>query len=191
MAKNKVRFGLKKAYYAAVTLDSDNVPSFGTPKRLPGAVNLTLDSNSEQEIFYADDIAYYIANSNQGYEGTLELALIPDEFEKDCLGARVDNDGLIVESGSDSGSYFALLFEFTGDQKAIRHCLYYCKANRGSVEGGTKGEGVEVKTEELNFISSPLPDTEIIKAKTTEDTTTSRYSNWYDAVVLPDFDESE
>lgn len=184
---NKVRYGLKKAYYAVVTLDSDNVPSFGTPKKLPGAVSLTLDSNAEQEIFYADDIAYYIAASNNGYDGTLELALIPEDFEKDCLGSQVDDDGLLVETASDSGSYFAMLFEFTGDQNAIRHCLYYCKATRSNIEGETKGETTEVKTEELSFKAAPLPDSEIIKAKTGNNTDSTRYDAWYDSVALPEF----
>ena len=186
---NKVRFGLKKAYYAVVTLDSDNEPSFGTPKALPGAVSLTLDSNAEQEVFYADDIEYYIASSNNGYDGTLELALITEDFEKDCLGSQVDEDGLLVETASDEGSYFALLFEFTGDQNAIRHCLYYCKAARGSIEGETKGETVEVKTEELTFKASPLPDSEIIKAKTGANTDSTRYDGWYSAVSLPTFSQ--
>lgn len=188
---NKVRYGLKKAYYAVVSFDSDGAPVFGTPKKLPGAVNLKLDSNAEQEVFYADDIAYYIASANNGYDGTLELALIPDSFDQDCLGSQVDDDGLLVETASDQGNYFALLFEFTGDAKAIRHCLYYCKAARGSIEGETKGEKPEVKTEELTFTSSPLPDSEIIKAKTSDSTDSTRYDSWYSSVQLPDFSGSE
>ena len=188
---NKVRYGLKKAYYAVVTLGADNTPTFGTPKKLPGAVSLTLDSTAEQEVFYADDIAYYIVNSNNGYDGTLELALIPEDFQKDCLGSQVDDDGLLVESATDNGRNFALLFEFTGDAKAIRHCLYYCKANYGSVEGETKGETAEVKTEELTFKASPLPDSEIIKAKTGDNTDSTRYDSWYTTVALPDFSGSE
>ena len=84
-----------------------------------------------------------------------------------------------------------LLFEFTGDQNAIRHCLYYCKAARGSIEGETKGETVEVKTEELTFKASPLPDSEIIKAKTGANTDSDRYDAWYSAVSLPDLSGSE
>ena len=188
---NKVRYGLKKAYYATVTLGNDNTPSFGTPKALPGAVSLTLDSTAEQEVFYADDIAYYIVNSNNGYDGTLELALIPEDFQKDCLGSQEDADGLLVETAADQGSNFAFLFEFTTDDKAIRHCLYYCKANYGSVEGETKGETAEVKTEELTFKASPLPGSEIIKAKTGANTDSDRYDGWYSAVSLPDLSGSE
>ena len=188
---NKVRYGLKKAYYAVVTMSADNEPSFGTPTKLPGAVSLTLDSNAEQEIFYADDIQYFIASANNGYDGTLEIALIPESFEKDCLGAQTDTDGLLVETASDSGSYFALLFEFTGDEKAIRHCLYYCKASRSSIEADTKGETTEVHTEELTFKASPLPDSEIIKAKTCNSTDEDRYDAWYTSVALPTIAVSE
>lgn len=188
MAENRVRYGLKRAYYAPVTLDAQDVPTFGTPVRLPGAVSITLDANAEQEIFYADDIAYFVTNAMNGYDGTLELALVPEQFEKDCLGVQEDTDGLLVESASDMAKYFALMFEFTGDVKAIRHCLYYCKASRGSTEGETKGETAEVKTEELNFTASPLPGSEIIKAKTGPNTADARYNSWYESVALPNLD---
>lgn len=182
---NKVRYGLKNAYYAVAGEGTNNAITFGTPKRLPGAVSLTLDANAEQESFYADDIVYYVTSASNGYDGTLELALIPDDFEKECLGTTKDGNGLLVESASDNGKYFALLFEFTGDQKAIRHCVYYCKATRGSVEGETKGESAEVQTEELTFTASPMPNTEVIKSKTSDDTTEAVYNAWYTAVTMP------
>jgi phi13 family phage major tail protein len=81
--KNKVRFGLKNCYYAKATFDEDGNVTYDTPKRLPGAVSLSLDPEGESENFYADDIVYYVLNNNAGYEGDLELALIPEEFLKD------------------------------------------------------------------------------------------------------------
>ena len=183
---NKVRYGLKKAYYSIVTIGQNGTPTFGAPKKLPGAVSITLDADAEQGVFYADDIAYYVTQTNNGYDGKLELALIPEEFDKDCLGSEESTDGLVYETATDEGSYFALLFEFTADSKAIRHCLYYCRAGRNSVEGETKGESAEVKTEELTFKAVPLPGSEIIKAKTCDTTDQTRYDNWYTTVSLPD-----
>ena len=39
-----------------------------------------MDANGEIEPFYADNIAYYVVNNNSGYEGDLEIALIPESF---------------------------------------------------------------------------------------------------------------
>ena len=58
---NKVKFGLKNVHYAVVTetvTDGVISISYGTPKRIPGAVNLTLDAAGEPVEFYADDIVY-------------------------------------------------------------------------------------------------------------------------------------
>ena len=56
--KNKVRFGLKNAYYAKVTFNDEGEPQYATPKRLPGAVSLSISPEGELEKFYADDIVY-------------------------------------------------------------------------------------------------------------------------------------
>ena len=53
---NKVKFGLKNVHYAPITASVDGEPTFGVPKRLPGAVSLTLDVQGEEVEFEADDV---------------------------------------------------------------------------------------------------------------------------------------
>ena len=112
-------------------------------------------------------------------------ALIPDEFYVDILGDVKDNDGNILESGLAQTSYFALLFQFEGDVKATRHCLYYCSASRPELSGETVEETVEPGTESLSFAATARPDNGYVKYRTTGDTTDEVYNKWFTAVPEP------
>src|SRR5690606_37215566 len=137
---NKVMFGLKNVHYATFTYDSTtNTITYDTPVAIPGAVELSLEPRGDMVEFYADDILYYSAGNNQGYEGTLSIALIPEQFAIDCLGEEKDDDDkVLTENVTAKGKPFALLFEFDGDVKATRHVLYNCTANRPAVGSSTK-----------------------------------------------------
>ena len=187
--KNKVRFGLKNCHYAKATFDEDGNVTYAKPVRLPGAVSLSLDPEGENENFYADDIVYYVLNNNAGYEGDLELALIPEEFLKDILHEEEDANGVLTENANNEFERFALLFEFTGDKNAIRQVLYCCSASRPSVEGETKEDEKEVQTEELSIIASALANG-AVKAKTSSNTSKAVYDAWYDAVYEPTIPET-
>ena len=181
---NKIRFGLKNCYYAKATFDEDGNVTYDTPKRLPGAVSLSLDPEGESENFYADDIVYVVLNNNAGYEGDLELALIPEEFLKDILHEEEDANGVLLENANSTFERFALLFEFTGDAKAIRHVLYCCSASRPNMEGNTREQQKEVKTEQLTLTATPLANG-YVKAKTGTNTSKAVYDNWYKSVYEP------
>ena len=190
IAKNKVRFGLKNCHYAKATFDEDGNVTYGTPVRLPGAVSLSLDPEGENENWYADDVVYVVLNNNAGYAGDLELALIPEEFLKDILHEEEDTNGVLTENANNEFERFALLFEFTGDKNAIRHVLYCCSASRPSVEGETKENEKEVKTETLSIIASALANG-AVKAKTSTNTSKAVYDGWYSAVYEPVFPDPE
>ena len=179
---NKVRFGLKNVHYATVTFATDGTPTYGTPVAIPGAVNLSLSRTGETYNFYADDGVYYEMGNNAGYEGDLEIAMIPDGFRTACLGETLDNKNVLMEEGNPTPGHFALLFEFTGDVNAIRHVLYNCTATQNDVAGQTKGENVEVQTETLNLTAKALPGGGRVKAKTGTTTDATVYAGWYESV---------
>ena len=184
MADNKVKYNLKNAHYALLTYDEDDTPVYDTPVAMPGSVSISLDANGEPENFYADGIAYYVINNNMGYEGDLELAMIPESFRTDVLGETLDANGVLVEDSNTELAAFALLFEFDGDQKHIRHVLYNCSASRPGIEGKTNEDSKEVQTETLTIKATPLPDGKV-KAKTGNTTNQAAYTGWYSAVYLP------
>jgi len=178
---NKVKFGLKNVHYAVVTEAGGEV-EYGTPKRIPGAVNLTLDAAGESVQFYADDMVYYEENTNDGYTGSLEMALIPDDFRKDVLGEIEDTNGALIENKDAKAKHFALMFEFDGDAKKTRHVLYYVLASRPSVSGSTRTNTKEPQTETLNITARPAPDTGDVKAKVPQGE--AAYDDFYTAVCL-------
>lgn len=182
---NKVKFGLRNCYYAKATMGASGDITFGTPVAMPGAVSLSLDPEGESENFYADDSVYFVVSTNNGYSGDLELALIPESFLKDIMHENEDTNGVIVENKDAQPEHFALLFDFTGDQKKIRHCMYYCTAQRAGIAGDTKEDKTEVKTEKLTIKSTPLPNG-IVKAKTGSNTADSVYNSWFSRVYVPD-----
>lgn len=187
MAKNKVKYGICNVHYAKATLEDDNTVTYGTPVALPGAKSITISPTSELGKFYADNILYYQTPGSSGYEGTLEIALISDDFCVDILGDQRDEQGGIVEVNLTPGSYFALLFQFEGDTKAVRHCLYYCKANRPELTGETAEETVEPGTESLTIAATARPDNGYVKYRTTVDVDETVYNNWFTEVPTPVF----
>lgn len=187
---NKVKYNLKNAHYALLTIAEDGIVSFGTPISMPGAVSISLDANGEPENFYADGVAYYVINNNMGYDGELELAMIPESFRLECLKEELDSNGVLIENSDVELGSFALLFEFDGDQKHIRHVLYNCAASRPGIEGKTNEDSKEVQTETLTITATPLGDG-MVKAKTGNTTNAKVYADWYKAVYVPTPESSE
>ena len=184
MANNKVKYNLKNAHYAMLQTSEEGVVSFGTPVALPGAVSISLDANGEPENFYADGTAYYVINNNMGYDGDLELAMIPEDFRVSALNETLDDNKVLIEDANSELNRFALLFEFDGDVKHIRHVLYNCSASRPGIEGKTNEESREVQTETLTIKATPLPSG-VVKADTGNETDSTVYADWYKAVYMP------
>lgn len=184
--KNKVKFNICNVHYALLTLGTDGAVSFGTPVAMPGAVSLSLDPNGEPSNFYADGYdAYYTVSNNMGYEGDLELAMVPESFRTDVLKESLDENKVLLENANAETENFALLFEFDGDVRKIRHVLYNCSAARPTIESQTNEDEIEVQTETLSITAAPLASG-YVKAKTGDSTTDEVYQNWYKSVYLPD-----
>lgn len=187
--KNKVKFNICNVHYALQNIAEDGAVTFGTPVAMPGAVSLALDANGEPSNFYADGYAYYTISNNMGYDGDLELAMVPEDFRTDVLKEELDSNQVLVENANVETANFALLFEFDGDVKKIRHVLYNCAASRPSIESQTNEDEIEVQTETLALTATPLASG-YVKAKTGDNTTDTVYQNWYKQVYLPT-DETE
>lgn len=182
---NKIKYGIKSCYYAPVSATAaDGTLTYDTPVALPGAVSISLSPQGSSDPFYADNVVYWKGTANNGYEGDLELALIPDSFRIDVLGEVLDTAGFYVESAEDTQKEFALLFQFEGDESATRHCMYRCTATRAEVAGSTKEDTIAPQTETITISALARINDGVIKSRCPESATVP-YSAWFTAVQEP------
>lgn len=184
---NKIKYGIRNVYYAVATIAANGTATYDTPVALPGAVSISLDPQGDTSPFYADNIVYYTSIANNGYEGDLELAKIPDSFLTDVLGYGEDKNDVMFEDAGAPVVHFALMFEFAGDKHAKRHILYNCTAARPSVSGSTKAETIEPQTETLTITATTVYnagyDKDIVKASVTP-AEAAQYNAWTSAVYM-------
>lgn len=185
---NKVQFGLSNAYYAKLD------PAKGTyeiPVAIKGSVSLSLDVEGDSSKFYADNVAYWATNKNDGYSGTLEVAYVEQKMTQDLLGF-VDDAGLNLEFSDSQPSPFALLFEIDGNVNKQRFVLYNCTLSRPKTDAKTTESSVEPNTQSLditaigvdlkfnnvtrNVIKGVMEGTEANKAK---------FDKFFEGVLLP------
>ena len=151
---NKVKFGLSNVHVSKITYANDGTITYGTPFAIKGAVNLTLDPEGDAADFFADNTKYFTASANQGYSGSLELALINDTFRTDILGETTDTNGALVENKDDTISDFALEFQIDGDSANRRFWLYSVSAARPSTSSQTIENSKEPVTDTLNITAT-------------------------------------
>lgn len=195
MASNKVKYGLSRVAYALVTETTTSgvtSSSYGTIKELKGAVSLSMSNSGSKSVFRADNEDYFVSYGQGGFDGSLEVAKVNEEFMKDVLGYVEDNDKILVESSSSfqQTTYFALLFQFEGDQHSTQHCLYKCSCSHPDIASNTTGEGgaIDPQTETLNITCVPRADADkYIHLQTQETTSTAVVAAWYTAVPVPTF----
>ena len=123
---NKVEFGISELHVGTYNVDDQGVVTLGTPYHQPGAVSFSPEEQSENNTFYADNIAYWSGYSGGTFEGDLEVAKFSDEFKTQFLGYRaLTNGGLAnVKNAQKPNVYIA--FQVEGDAESRRVILYNC-----------------------------------------------------------------
>lgn len=193
--QNKVKYGLSNVHYAICSeVESEGVvtTTYGTVKSWPGAISLSLDSTAEKSVTRADDSDYFVTFGQGGYTGDLECAMIPDEVRTAVLGYKEDDDGILVEDSESFSNvtYIAMMFEFKGDVKATKHCLYKVSLSRPSIASTTTGENgtIEPQNETVTLTAVPRADADhYVHIQTKPTTDAEVVAAWYTNVPVPTF----
>lgn len=162
---------------------TDDTVTYEKPFKIPGAISLSLEAKGELTAFYADGIKYYVASSNGGYEGDLEMAMIPDKFRQLILNEILDENKVMFENANAVPKEFAFGFEIDGDLRSTRFWFYNCTSTRPNVESSTTEETKEPTTDKVS-ISCAASEDGTVRAKTTPEVNDDIYNKWFDSVYI-------
>lgn len=182
---DKVKYNIKNVHYAPKNDDG----TYMTPVPIPGAVAATLEQQGELTPFWADGIKYYTSSSNGGYEGDLEVAMVPDSFRKDILGEVADKNNVLFENSNAITKEFALGFDIDTDKGVIKFWFYNCTATRPSIDAKTNEGTIEPNTDTLSISCASTSDG-TVRAKANYEVNKTILDNWYKKVYLKDRDQT-
>ena len=171
---NAIQYGLSNVRIAKMLADG----SYGPIREYDLPVNLSLERQSNLQDFYAGNRKVASIETDQGFSGSLEGMYFPDWFLTDILNQVVDDDGAILQGGGEKSSYYALGFQFEGDETGTRIWACKCKSTPPKGSHQTTDEGVNA-------------DHETIDVSATSRTFTDGSKTWkYAVALMRDTDET-
>ena len=188
--------GLDKPYFSIITEDANGQETYGTPEVMAKAIQADLTVNNATASLYADDGAD--ESVDEFTSGTLSLGLndLASTVAAALLGARVDTNGVLVNSTNDIAPYVAVGFRARKANGNYRYFwLYRVKFGVPATNLATKGESITFQTPTIEgtVMRRNKPDTQgkhPWKTEVTEggtNVTAATISGWFSAVYEPTF----
>jgi len=201
------KIGLDNVVIAKVLSDDANGISFGEVKALKGAVNCTVNPNSDVAVDFADNGPFFSASNRGNTELNLEMIDVDVDVLAEMLGQRKVN-GVTVETPLDQSADYALGFRvwLAGKDASGNNRYQYFWYAKGKFS--VPETGGETKTDSLNFghisVTAQFVQTQFIPAgqeagticthiRTDDPAVSSTLkANWFNApVVQTASDDSE
>ncbi|HOH58562.1 MAG TPA: hypothetical protein PLQ22_00950 [Bacilli bacterium] len=176
---NKVTFGLKNVHYAVATPCEDDTWTYGEPKKLTEAQELTAEVIAGKTDVYADDRILATLVSNSGSNITLKLTEIDDYVKVAVLGYEKDTNNNLIEVVNYRNKTFALGYEIQGDAKARRIWYFLCTASPVSDATKTKAESIEPNSVTLSITARSIEVGNLSVIRTIAKFGDANYNNFF------------
>ena len=188
--------GLKNLYYAPITEAADGNETYGTPVVLAKAISANIEIDSDVATLYADDGADVIIREFTSGTITLGTNNLSGDALEALIGAKVDENGVLVQCGEDQPKPVAIGFQAKTAKGGYKYFwLYRVVFGAPGHDLNTKGETIEFATPEIEgtFTRRNKVDAggkhpykaSIDSDEAGADATT--ISGWFSAVYEPDY----
>lgn len=180
---NKVIFGVSNLHVGLYNVSTTGTVTLGTPYALPGTVNISIEPDSEETKFYADNVVYWSSYSDNGLTGEIENAFFTDDFKTKFMNYKsLSNGGVAQIKGMQNKPvYFA--FQAEGDKEARRGIFYNVTLGQITREYSTTEDTTEPATATLPFTVNGDNATGVTRAAFTEGATA--YSTLFTSPPVP------
>lgn len=198
MAKENPVIGLDNVVIAELLSDDVNGVTYDTPIALKGAVNASVNPNSDVAVDYADNGPFFVMNNRGNTELSLELTNVDPAVLAKMLGQK-RSGGITVETPMDSSPYFAMGFRvWVGgtdeNGNKIYEYMWLAKGKFSVPESGaeTKKESVSFQHKNMTaqFVATLfVPEgqdsgTICTHCRSDVDTSSAVIANWFNAPVV-------
>lgn len=159
MANGRVLTGFSLPYIALYSASTAGVVSYSSGQILARGVSVSLDVNSasDDNIFYADNVAAEtVAGTFTGGTATLTVDGLKDAAEKLLLGLPAADTSGFVHYGDSAqipyvGVGFICRYMSAGSTEYVPVVLTKCRASMPNLSANTQEAEIEWQTQELSF----------------------------------------
>ena len=148
---NKVEFGLSSLHVGTYTVAAGGTVTLGTPYHQAGAVSMTLDAESEENSFFADNVKYWSGYTDNGFTGSIEVARFDTDFKTQFLGYQTLTDGGVAQIKGATKPLCYVCWQAEGDVEARRCIMYGVSLGAIAREFSTIEESKEPVTESIDI----------------------------------------
>ena len=188
MATNKVMFGVSNLYFGLYEVDDNGDVTLGSPVHVPGTVNITMEAESEENSFFADNVKYWTGYSDNGYTGEIENALFDDTFKTTFMNyVQLDDGGIAQIKGMKNKNVY-FMFQGDGDKENRRMIVYNVALGQINREYATTEDSIEPQTATLPFTVNGDNGTGITKVSYAPDNAT--YDTMFTTPPVPALPEA-
>lgn len=122
---NKVEFGISNLHVGTYEVDDGEV-TLGSPYHQKGAVSFSPEQDTNEDVFYADNMAYWAEVTEGPFAGDIEVALFDDEFKEQFLGYVRLTNGALAKVKKPVKPKLYVAFQVEGDTQSRRVIFYNC-----------------------------------------------------------------
>ena len=119
------QIGLKDLHYAILTKDDSDSVEYDQPKKVGKAISANINPTVNNAELYADDGLSETASALGAISVTIGADKLTKQVQADLLGHKVNSDGVLEKSSTDTAPYVALGFRSEMSNGKYRYVWLY------------------------------------------------------------------